>query len=267
MAKRRADSGQGVSLFPFLSILACIIGCLTMVIVALSIVQVKKKGHEPEEVERAKRFVKLQEEKNVDTRRIDELKALIESIVLNREEINKKREELKRIESMLDKSLDVEALRDELIAELNRLKLQLEELMKDHETLVAQIEELKKLMAEKKLKPDLPAVVVRPTGSGIGLRPFFAEVTSAAVLLHRKIGEDPIRVPIASLASDENFLQTLEAVKKAPNGQLIFLIRGDGISAYNRARAIANRAEARNAKLPLAGQGTLDLRMFEQFLQ
>ncbi len=267
MAKPRADSGAEVSLFPFLSILACIIGCLTMVIVALSIIQMNTGGREPVEVERAKDYLRIEKEKDADTERITELKVLIESVVLNREEINRKREELKQIRAMIDKSMDVVALRDELIAELNRLKRQLAALTKDHEEMMVQIEELKAIITERKLVPDLPSVVVRPTGSGVGLRPFFAEVSAAAILLHLVLDEEPIRIPIASLGSDENFLKTLEAVKAAPNGQLVFLLRGDGFSAYNRARAIADKAGARNAKLPLAGQGKLDLKMFEKFLK
>ncbi len=267
MAKRKADSGAEVSLFPFLSILACIIGCLTMVIVALSIIQMDKEGREPEEVERAKAYLKLEKEKDADLEKISELKALIEAVVMNREQINEKREELKRIEAILDESMDVEALRDELIAELNRLMRELEQLESDHEALLAQIEELRKLLAEKKMDPDLPSVVVRPTGSGVNIRPFFAEVTAAALLLHLKMDEEPVRVPIAKLGSDENFLKVVQVVKDTPNGQLIFLLRGDGIAAYNRARQVADRAGARNAKLPLAGAGELDLRMFEKFLR
>ena len=174
MAKPRADSGAEVSLFPFLSILACIIGCLTMVIVALSIIQMNQRdAKDPGDVQRAKDYLLIEKEKEADAKKISELKALIEAVVLNREQINQKREALKQIKAMLDKSMDVVALRDELIAELNRLKQQLTSLTKDHEELMAKIEELKAVIAERKLKPDLPSVVVRPTGSGVGLRPFF----------------------------------------------------------------------------------------------
>ena len=49
MAKRRQDGGTEVSLFPFLSILACIIGCLTMIIVALTVIQMNSGEREPED--------------------------------------------------------------------------------------------------------------------------------------------------------------------------------------------------------------------------
>ena len=37
MARERASAGPEISLFPFLSILACLIGALTILIVALSV--------------------------------------------------------------------------------------------------------------------------------------------------------------------------------------------------------------------------------------
>lgn len=267
MAKPRANSGVEISLFPFLSILACIIGCLTMVIVALSIIQMNKEGREPEEVERARAYLALEKEKDEDTRRITELKAVIEAVVMNREEINRKREELKQIQAMLNESIGIDALRLDLIKKLDELKKQLEVLLADHESLLAQIEDLKKQIADRKLDPDPPPVVVQPTGSGVNVRPFFAEVTAAAIHLHGKAGEEPVSIPIASLGSDENFQKVLDAVKSAPDRQLIFLIRGDGIAAYNRARAVADEKGVRNAKLPVVGQGELDLSEFNESLR
>ena len=51
MARARKDSGQAVSLFPFLSILVCMIGCLTLIIVVLNLIAMNKgEGREPEEI-------------------------------------------------------------------------------------------------------------------------------------------------------------------------------------------------------------------------
>ena len=267
MARARNNEGAEVSLFPFLSILACIIGCLTMIIVALSIIQTNKSGREPEDVTRAKEYLKVEKEQEEEGKKIDELKQKIDSIILNREELTKKREELKLIELEVVKAENVDELRDELIAELNRLMQQLEDLSTDEVALLAQIEELKKEMGDRKLPSDEPAVLVRPSGSGVNLRPYFVEVTNAAVILHLSLDEEPVRIPIATVNADERFLKLVEAVKSNPSSQIIFLIRGDAVSAYNRAKRVADAAEARNAKLPLVGQGQVDLTMFEKFLQ
>ncbi len=103
--------------------------------------------------------------------------------------------------------------------------------------------------------------------SGIGIQPFFVEVTNAAILLHRKIDEEPVRVPTASIAGNEDFMKLVKEVAAVPNGQMIFLIRGDGVGPYTKAKRVADAADVRNAKLPLSGQGKVDLRMFEKFLQ
>jgi hypothetical protein len=267
MARARKNEGAEVSLFPFLSILACIIGCLTMIIVALSIIQANKDGREPEEVTRAKEYLKVQKEQEDEGKKIESLKQKIDAIILNREDLTKKREALKLIEMEVEKAENIDELRDELIAELNRFLQQIEQLAKDHEELLAQIEELEQQMADRKLPTDEPAVLVRPSGSGVNLRPYFVEVTNAAIVLHLSLDEEPVRIPIASVNTDEQFLKLVEAVKSAPSSQIIFLIRGDAMNAYTRAKRVADAAEARNAKLPLVGQGKVDLSMFEKFLR
>ena len=55
MAKRARDTGGSVNLFPFLSILICIIGCLTLIIVVINLIAMSKgEGRTSEEVERAR---------------------------------------------------------------------------------------------------------------------------------------------------------------------------------------------------------------------
>ncbi|MDA7900792.1 hypothetical protein N9B26_07015, partial [Akkermansiaceae bacterium] len=51
MARRSKDSDNGVSLFPFMSILACLIGILTLMIsVMIQVQQMKKAGRTEEEI-------------------------------------------------------------------------------------------------------------------------------------------------------------------------------------------------------------------------
>ena len=61
MARGRASAGPEISLFPFLSILACLIGSLTILIVALSVSEVLQ-GRKDETVARAEDFVALEKE-------------------------------------------------------------------------------------------------------------------------------------------------------------------------------------------------------------
>ena len=61
MGRGRASAGPEISLFPFLSILACLIGSLTILIVALSVSEVLQ-GRKNEAVARAEDYVALQDE-------------------------------------------------------------------------------------------------------------------------------------------------------------------------------------------------------------
>ena len=54
-----ASAANAVSLFPFLSILACVIGALTLIISSLSLSQVSA-GRQDEDVARAEDYVALQ---------------------------------------------------------------------------------------------------------------------------------------------------------------------------------------------------------------
>ena len=58
---RRPSSSTGVSLFPFLSILACLIGILTMMIKIISDIKAQENnGRDEQELSRAKQNQQLQ---------------------------------------------------------------------------------------------------------------------------------------------------------------------------------------------------------------
>ena len=63
MAKRRSSEGGEVSLFPFLSILACLIGALVLMIVVLVMAQVgKAEGRSAEEIKRAQDYIQMKKD-------------------------------------------------------------------------------------------------------------------------------------------------------------------------------------------------------------
>ncbi len=103
MARRRRSAGPQVSLFPFLSILACLIGALTILIVALSIHEILQ-GRKDETVARAEDYVALErgvrEREERIARRQEELQrtnaALVEMSDLQ-PRIAKVRQDLKKL--------------------------------------------------------------------------------------------------------------------------------------------------------------------------
>ncbi|NNE91975.1 MAG: hypothetical protein HKN23_10040, partial [Verrucomicrobiales bacterium] len=79
---RRRDSGASVNLFPFLSILVAIIGCLTLIIVVVALSAMNKaEGKTPEEVTMAKEYQVLKKEMEENNKKLDELRQLIENLI------------------------------------------------------------------------------------------------------------------------------------------------------------------------------------------
>ena len=123
MSRARKDSGTSVSLFPFLSILVCMIGCLTLIIVVLNLIAMNKgEGREPEEVERARLFVELEKENKDDEKKLDDLKQLIENLLQTNQASINKQERLNQLKEMLENQESIDAVREELIAQFNLLQ-------------------------------------------------------------------------------------------------------------------------------------------------
>ena len=113
------------------------------------------------------------------------------------------------------------------------------------------------------------------SGSSATTRPFFAEISDRGVYLHRSLTAEPTAIPIASLNQSEEFINFLKTIAAEPYNRLIFLVRGSPgavrtlneasalVSGYNR----ANGTELIPGRLPLPGEGKVDLQMFAQFLE
>ena len=122
MARERASAGPEISLFPFLSILACLIGALTILIVALSVSEILQ-GRKDESVARAEDYVALQTE------------------IADREaEIARREEELRRTNATVVELAEIQPRIKEMQAELEDLRTDASKLP----PLVRQMEEARK---------------------------------------------------------------------------------------------------------------------------
>ena len=145
---------------------------------------------------------------------------------------------------------------------------QLETVKREMPPIQSEIEKLKAEIAKRRLNINAkPAVVVQPSGSGAAgataAKVFFVECGAAGIVIHRDEGE-PQRISSGSIGTDAAYDAFLKEVKAAPDSMLLFLLREDGLGAYNRA---AGWAEAqfgvRIGKIPLPGQGAVDLSRFK----
>ena len=277
MARRRAaPSGGEVSLFPFLSILACLIGALVLMIVVLVMAQVgKSEGRTQEEIKRAQDYIQMK--KDIEKR--EELDVVLKEKLAQLEELKKQLEERQQRYAKLRRLLDTsKEIMDSNLKLSQQMQKELDDLLVEIEGLKKQMEESKaeieKLMAEIKARqvPEdkkTPPVVVQPSGSGMDpdTKVFFVEATAGALKILGAWGEDyRLSAKAEVLVADAAFNHFLAEAAKIPKSLILFLIRDDGQGAFNNgAGRASNDYEVRIGKLPIPGRGVLDLKMFDKF--
>ncbi len=275
---RRTESGTKVSLFPFLSILAALIGALVVIITGMAIIQLQKADAvEPEEVSRTEQNKEVLAESEELKKENDELRQLLETISKAVNELTFSMTERNRLREIKENVDETEGT----LAEKDRLHKQLIQenanLLAAYEALLKEIEELKKrLQEEKRPEQELPPIQVRPAGSGRNMIPFFIETSAQTISILRK-DEDPVVLPTQTLNSDPKFLQFLDYIDANPRTQIVFLVRNNkaAIDAYTVADRVvksyaankARRSNFRAGKLPLPGEGEIDLSFFEDLMK
>lgn len=271
MAKRKRSDGESVSLFPFLSILACVIGTLTLMITAVVLGQMDRE-QSPEVRQRAEEFEKLQQQLAADREEVEKLKQLMAAAEDLREELAAALDEISQLEreqkAQLDESGKTDSEGAKLLAEANRLRKRIAELEPDLPELKIQIEQLEQELKSRKDPPQEAEVVVRPGGSGVKLDPTFVEcTTNGVVILDEK---NPITIRRGDLNKEGGaFHQLLDRVAGTKDGTVIFLMRPDAVGTYNTARNVARthygpNGYCPNGKLPVSTQGRIDLSLFKQ---
>lgn len=276
MARRSQDAGGSVSLFPFLSILICIIGCLTLIIVVINLIAMNKgEGRTPEEVERAREFMVLEQEKIEKQKEQDKLRQLIENLIQQNKDTLATRDRLVSLKEMFENQEEIEKSREELIAKFNLLQQTNKQLVQDEALLLAEIKVKEEEIAKRKLPPDPAALRVRPSGSSTSNRPFFVEISDRGIYIHKSLSTEAEVIPIATAAQSEEFIKLLETIGSSRQNTLIFLVRGTPgavgtlqkasqlVSAYSQ----ANGVQIIPGRLPLPGEGKVDLQMFAQYLE
>jgi DNA repair exonuclease SbcCD ATPase subunit len=274
MARAR-PTAPSVSLFPFMSILACLVGTIVVMICILSIIQAQRMGGRPKaEIEMAEDFVAAMEQLETDQEELEKIESKIKELQDDQTQQQKYREELDqriiKLSLQLEKSKKGEEGNRELQKQLEDAIMQLATLAKDKPPIVKEIDELKKQLAAKKKDPQdlLPKVVVQPGGSGLagGGNLFFVEATAGALTLY-KSKTDKKRITSGSVGTDKEYDEFLQKIQAVPNSTLVFLIRDDGWSAYSRAAGWAEATfQVKTGKLPIPTKGTIDLAQFERFM-
>ena len=266
-------------LIPFLDILCSLIGVLVLIIVVLVVAQTQRiSGRTPEEIQRAQDQLKLLRQQKEDERTNAALKDKVAALEKLRADTQSSEEKLAKLRKLLATSTaDRERntmLSQNMLKELDNMLLELGGFTQQEPVLKKEITDLTAEIAKRKPVPKkLPPVIVQPGGSGLakGSKVFFVEA-SAGKLTFFWDGKTKGTVAASPdvIAADPAFNAFLKAVLTVPQSKIIFLLRDDGMGAYNLgagwAQATYGYRVDQIGKLPLPGRGEVDLKMFAEFL-
>jgi chaperonin cofactor prefoldin len=271
VARRRKNNEEAVSLFPFMSILACLIGILTLMIsVSMTVKQRENEGRTEEEKALAleNRDLKKQAETITEIiRKAEEKLKKDNSASAQLAELKDRKIVLREKIDELSKAKDPAKTDAELQKTLELLRAEIAALKKDRPPLQKRQEELQKELAARQKPPEkIESVQVRPSGSGVRMaaRIFFVECNSTGIVLIGEGGGEKA-VATGAIASSADYGSFLEEVKRTRDSMVLFLIRKEGPASYAWAAGIAeNKFEVRTGKIPIPNNGKIDLSLFKQ---
>ncbi len=271
MAKLRKHDEGRASLFPFMSILACLIGILTLMIsVSMQVKQMEHEGRTEEEMARALANRNLKNRIEAISNEIPKLEQQLRRDKASAVEMAALEEHRISLRMKLDeiaKAMDPDETDALLQKTVENLKLEIASLRRGRPSLAKKLESLKAELAKRKDAPEpVGSVVIRP--GGVGSRAakniFFVECNSTGIVIH---GGDAASAPVptATIETSEAYGDLLTRVKNTRDSMVLFLLRKGGNEAYRWAAGIAEtKYQVNTGKLPVPNEGKIDLSLFNR---
>ena len=264
MARRSRQDEEKISLFPFMSILTCLIGILTLLIsAALVSKEEAEEGMTEEEMERAEENVVAKAAILKNEAELAKLKAEVAAknkTVQQRQNLLTEKKKLEdQINKLPDSKTDTNKLKQK-IAQLNKRVAQLKE---QKEKIQADTQKVKKEVTRRENLPEPKEVVQLTKGTGSAGKAgnlFFVECNGKQIQLYKNgkkadvIKQDDIDVsPVY-----KSFLIRIKDTKRTST--VIFLLRKSSWDAYLWAVHVAeNEFQLQTGKLAVPGDGEIDL--------
>ncbi|MBP88575.1 MAG: hypothetical protein CMJ64_17975 [Planctomycetaceae bacterium] len=273
MRRRIATEEDDVSLFPFLSIIAAVIGVLTLMIAAVTLGQMNQDDVK-EAVENAIKMEHLRKElaeaEDVAeelTLQLDKEKAkLLDSANSRQNELVKSRAELETLMKQLAAAQKKTEEAKKVTIVIPKIPQGKRETVGDMQNQLASIKGrlavLKKELDQKTKPPEEAQVSILPGGTGISFTPNFVECTASAIVLHTE--EPPLTIRNAEVAANAKFVALLNKVANDKKQSIVFLLRSDSLGTYRMAKKLCDDNDVRNGKLPALGNGRLDFSQFRK---
>ena len=269
---RRQKKKQEISLFPFLDILACVIGNLILIITAVVLESVDT--DKLADLFQNEAIQKQTEENLATIRGLEErLEKLKQDSSSSDSRVQKAQQQLVEAERaqreakgrLLNVPPPPPPPDDEDTSELKKRNLEIQEI-------IAEMKRIEAKIADKKKKPDQTiSILYANKGRGGVRRPFFVEVKKDnLVLLPNELDyknlfetEKPIKVPVAKMAGDKSFKKLLDYVlthlgktgllRRRRDTIITFLVRPEGVNSYRVAKKVVDQYEKTNEKRLVVG--------------
>lgn len=256
MARRRKARRNEVSLFPFLDILACVIGNLILIITTVVLEQMDTKP-----IAEAAKIDDVREQAEAETARAKRLERQLAELRARAGEASKQADAVRaRIAAAEARAREAQDRLKQTAAAVPAptakpdAKPQLETETKQLAS------EATKLQAEiaARQKPPQQMIAILPSGSQNGpKRGVFVEAAKDKLVVYEQ-GKS-WQVPASKITSDPQFKKLLESTKSDKNAIVTFLVRADGLGTLSTAQQAAQAVGARTGRVPLPGSGSLDL--------
>ena len=221
MIGRRGRSDLTVSLFPFLSILACVIGTLTLLLAGLTVGALATDVPTQKGVEFARALR-------------DELREALAAAGELLEKVTELEIQNAKLKNLKEGSGEEEELAEKFLENIREATERLRRVQMDSQAIADDTERVKKEAIEKS-RPQ-KKFVLQTSGSGSNWKPRFVECDSHGIVL------DPDGVPNArqrirkSNVDDSSKLKSLyRQVRNSPHWRVVFVIRPGGTDAYYEA--------------------------------
>ena len=262
MARSRA-AGTEVSLFPFLSVLACLIGALTLIITALSLASLLQ-GREDEDIARAEDYLALQRTMDERAREIARRQEELQRTSRAAAELATLRIKPTTLENKIKAAMTEAAKLAERKRRKTALEKQTRELDKQLQSLRAELAEGRRKLGELAvmLARGAPLRILSTSSYYRKAAPVFVEAQKEQITIHSPSRQ--VEIPHRAIANHKDYKQVVDFVAAKDNRIIVFLVRAEGRSTFLAAESTARRAGAVTSKVPLPGDGEIDLREFHR---
>ena len=251
MARARRRTRPEPSNFPFLSILACVMGTLALLITSMAV------GMVAEEAVDVDRYEALRARIDRDRLALGRLQSLAGEVETLEAELSAARAQREALEEQLGSDPDTTAPLRERLDLLARRKSSLE---RELALLADRARDRSSALDARRESAKVP-FKVRPSGSGKGLVPYFIECRREGLRLHTARGL--VDVPAHRISTSADFRNFVRGVAQLPNAEILFLIRPGGVAPHEIALKSIRERRLRTAEIPIPGDAPLDLSAFD----